>query len=198
MKEVLDFKNIYILIIALYNYIILYQRLTDKQLSINFILSFLFMITETIWTSCIKDTSYFFKLSIQKGHTTWIQFYMNIIFLNILIYVRQYKYYWERIIMTPIHIWIVEIIEGNILICIFNKNIAWNYYSKDVAFNKTIKFSYFIPWLILGSVLEFIWIPYIIPAYKLINQYTFYIIPVSVCMTYYTNKYMKFPLLYLK
>eukprot|EP01084_Bolivina_argentea_P220310 373392_1 len=57
---------------------------------------------------------------------------------------------WIRVILTPLFIWILEIIEGYLLIILFGYNRAWTYYGKDSFFHGAIKLSYFPLWLVIG------------------------------------------------
>ncbi len=181
-----------LVLFILYNYIWLY-KISKNQKSLNIILSFLFMLTETFWTSIAKETDYGIKLQINKGHTTWVQFYLNIIFLNILTNVKKYKTKNKRIFLTPFHVWFIEIIEGNLLIFLFNKNIAWDYNTKDTLFNKSIRISYYPVWLLIGIALEYLYKPLIRPLRKKIYPYSNILLFSTYPLSLLTDKYIGWP-----
>jgi hypothetical protein len=176
----------------LYNYI-LWHKISKKQKSLNIILAFLFMLTETFWTSITKETDYGIRFVLNKGHTTWIQFYLNVIFLNILTNIKKYKTKNKRILLTPIHIWLLEIIEGNLLIFLFNKNIAWTYNTKDAFFNKSIRVNYYPVWLLVGVALEYLYKPLIRPLERKIYPYSNILLFSTYPLSFLTDKYIGWP-----
>ena len=58
----------------------------------------------------------------------------------------------EFIIVFPVFVWIIEIIEGYILIFMYGKNMAWNYYGNDVYFSGTIKLGFWKYWFMGGLI----------------------------------------------
>lgn len=60
-----------------------------------------------------------------------------------------------RILLWPINIWVLEVIEGYILILLYGYNPAWTYYGSDVFFSGNVKLGYFKFWLPMGVFMEF-------------------------------------------
>jgi hypothetical protein len=93
----------------------------------------------------------------RAGHTTWQQFYANILYTPILMDVYYYilaDYWMLRVLLFPINIWLLEIIVGYVLIFLYGYNPAWVYYGKGALFSGNIKLPYAIYWLLFGGVLE--------------------------------------------
>ena len=66
-------------------------------------------------------------------------------------------------ILFPLNIWLLEIIEGYIIMFLFGKNIAWEYRGHDAFCHGNIKLGYAAPWIALGLVVELAWHPMILP-----------------------------------
>ncbi|KAJ3012813.1 hypothetical protein HKX48_006070 [Thoreauomyces humboldtii] len=94
----------------------------------------------------------------RKGHTTWQQFCVNIIFTPLIldIYMNLVPTWWLRVALYPINIWLLEIVEGYFLTYLYGYNPAWSYRGNDALFDGNIKLSYAPFWWSLGAVVEVI------------------------------------------
>ncbi|OQR80955.1 hypothetical protein THRCLA_11905 [Thraustotheca clavata] len=99
-----------------------------------------------------------FQSTCRPGHTTWAQFWANVLYTPFLLF--NYREFipnpYIRIILFPFNIWLLEIIEGYALILIFGKNIAWTYNTPDAYFHNNIRTGFAGLWLLLGFALEII------------------------------------------
>ncbi|KAI9593976.1 hypothetical protein BDF19DRAFT_414972 [Syncephalis fuscata] len=93
----------------------------------------------------------------RKGHTTVHQFLCNIIYTPILLdfYYSVMPNWPARILLFPLNIWLLEVIQGYILIYLHGYNPAWTYYGKDAYCHGNIKLSYWAFWIALGGAVEF-------------------------------------------
>ncbi|KAJ3160926.1 hypothetical protein HDU86_008288 [Geranomyces michiganensis] len=98
----------------------------------------------------------------RKGHTTWEQFFANILYTPFLleVYPVIIAPWWLRIALYPLNIWLLEIVEGYFLIFLYGYNAAWTYRGRDVMFGGNIKLSYAPFWLGLGVAVEVL-LPYV-------------------------------------
>ena len=81
------------------------------------------------------------------------QFIINVLFIPYLLpwFSNTFEFLgWIRYILTPIFIWILEIVGGYALIATFGYNRAWQYNGKDALFDGNIKLSYFPLWITMG------------------------------------------------
>jgi hypothetical protein len=58
---------------------------------------------------------------------------------------------WMRALLWPINIWMLEIIEGYVLIFLYGFNPAWTYRGSDAFFHGNIKLGYWQFWLPMGA-----------------------------------------------
>jgi len=122
-----------------------------------------FSIIEFLWYSMsveLPDGSVVFKPwapNVRKGHTTFTQWAINILYLPFFWVVYQYLIPdWRlRILLFPFNIWLCEIIEGYILMFLFGYNPAWVYRGPLAFFHGNITLSYWIYWQMLGVPVEF-------------------------------------------
>ena len=204
---------------------------------IALILSFGFMFVETIFTGCTRERVIATKTSKtkdektgkmmiieekktvfeiyphMKGHTTWAQFFSNVLYLPIFLAIREYvktscvasSFAQEQIILIllfPFNIWLLEIIEGYALIFIFGRNLAWHYDSSDALFHGNIRLKYFPAWHALGAVVELLLWDGVIVSY-LMNQIvsTSYVVEAVVltCLpiSYLSDRFVGWPQLSL-
>jgi len=173
------------------------NHISRKQQSKNIVLATFFMFVEILWTSITKDTKSFIKPTIRKGYTRWSHFYANLIFFKILTSVRNYDSKTMRFFLTPLHIWILKLIQNHIFIFLFNKNLAWIYKGSGPYFNNSIRLSYYPFWLILGAILENIWLPIIDPLSEKVFPYTNSILGLSIPLSILTSNYLEWPKLKL-
>ncbi|KAJ3166236.1 hypothetical protein HDU88_003459 [Geranomyces variabilis] len=98
----------------------------------------------------------------RKGHTTWEQFFANILYTPLLleVYPVLIAPWWLRIALYPLNIWLLEIVEGYFLTFLYGYNPAWTYRGRDVMFGGNIKLSYAPFWFGLGAVVEVL-LPYV-------------------------------------
>ncbi|RKP25927.1 hypothetical protein SYNPS1DRAFT_28358 [Syncephalis pseudoplumigaleata] len=92
----------------------------------------------------------------RKGHTTVHQFICNVIYTPILldVYVDAVPYWPLRVLLFPLNIWLLELVQGYVLIYLHGYNPAWTYYGKDAYFHGNIKLSYWPFWIALGGAVE--------------------------------------------
>ena len=91
----------------------------------------------------------------RRGHTTWTQFAVNIMFLPHALRAYVMMTVGNRVAVAlffPLFVWAVEIVEGHYLIALFGHNPAWYYYGADARLRGTIKLSYVWYWLGGGCV----------------------------------------------
>ena len=132
----------------------------DKMFGL--IISIFFILTEfnfTAATTIDKNGVYQptpLKYNIHKGHTSWEQFWANILYIPVVfpLYYKYIKSPFLRVILFPIFVWLMEIIEGYSLMGMYGYNPAWSYFGKWAFFNGNINLSYVFSWLMSGIVME--------------------------------------------
>ncbi|OQS00838.1 hypothetical protein ACHHYP_02233 [Achlya hypogyna] len=99
-----------------------------------------------------------FASTCRPGHTTWAQFWANVLYTPALLYTyREWVTHPVlRVVLFPFNIWLLEIIEGYALMLIFGRNIAWTYPTKDAYFHENIRLGFAPLWFLLGLALEVI------------------------------------------
>jgi len=124
---------------------------TPTAHKIGLIGSCAFVFIETFWISL---TSGFKEL----GHSSFAQWWANAIFLpfSLVHYRSTISSPILRVLFFPLNIWMLEIVEGYLLMLLFTRNIAWEYKGKHALFHGTITSNYFLPWAFLGLVVEFL------------------------------------------
>jgi hypothetical protein len=91
----------------------------------------------------------------RRGHTTWTQFAVNVLFLPYAL--RAYVLLTAQnpvavALFFPLCVWAIEVVEGHYLIALIGRNPAWYYYGADARLRGTIKLSYVWYWLGGGCV----------------------------------------------
>lgn len=170
--------------------ICMYFKLTDSTTrSGGCVGSLVFVIIETLWTTFFHSDirgKMSFGWKGKFGHSSFAQFWSNIIFTPMMLF--QYRYIIHnstmRVILFPLNIWWLEIVEGYLLIFLFGKNIAWEYYGWDAYCHGNIKLQFYIPWVCLGLVVESLWI-YMYPIFVLmgLSNFTYAIIILAATLT---------------
>ena len=122
-----------------------------------------FVLIETFWlTITVEDSAGNVRIvgwSGKLGHSSFAQFWSNVVFCPMVLFFYRSLVttsVW-RILLFPLNIWMLEIIEGYIIMFIFGKNIAWEYRGSDAFCHGNIKIHYAAPWIALGIVVEFVW-----------------------------------------
>ena len=153
--------------------------------------SITFILIETVWTTFADENQTTGVVTIgwngRLGHSSFAQFWSNIIFTPMLLFTFQYlvSNHILRIILFPFNIWWLEIIEGYTLMFLFGKNVAWEYRGSDAFCHGNIKLRYFLPWLVLGAIVEFAWDIIITPAIEQIVHFNayYYILLIATVVT---------------
>ena len=116
-----------------------------------------FSLIETFWT-------YLFAPDGIPGHTTWAQWFANLLYAPILLL-------WYpallpgassaarilRVALYPLNVWLLEIVEGYGLMALFGRNVAWTYEGlPDALFHGNIRLAYAVPWIGMGYALEYL------------------------------------------
>ena len=53
---------------------------------------------------------------------------------------------------------------GYTIIALFGRNVAWTYHGRGAVCHGNVKLGYLVPWLALGTAVELLWSPVIVPA----------------------------------
>lgn len=124
----------------------------------------LFVIIEIVWNTVSHEDSITGKLTVRGwqghiGHSSFAQFWSNIIFAPAILYLYRHIVPTPiiRVLLFPVNIWLLEICEGYIIMFIFGRNVAWEYRGPDSFCHGNIKMQYFLPWLGLGLFVEVTW-----------------------------------------
>ncbi len=135
---------------------------TEQHRAASVVAACAFSLVETTWTSLFIDG----KLGLRVGHTTWAQWWGNILYTPILLfgYRAALSSAIFRIAFFPLNIWALEICLGYSFIFLFGRNIAWYYDEPDAFFHGNIRLYYAIPWWVLGAIVELVWDPLLLPA----------------------------------
>ena len=152
-----------------------------------------FSIIETFWTSIGLSVK---KKSLLIGHTTWAQWWANILYTPILLFVyrEHIESAYLRIFLFPFNIWLLEIVEGYSLRFIFGRNVAWFYDTKDAFFHGNIRLAYALPWMCLGAIVEVVF-PWFLRNSGGMYHLIFPWLAVAVPMTAISEKTIGWPLL---
>ena len=135
-----------------------------------------FVVIETFWTTITTEDSAG-KVAIcgwngHLGHSSFAQFWSNVIFTPLILF--HYRNIVTdcclRVFLFPINIWLLEIIEGYVIMFLFGKNVAWEYRGDDAYFHGNVKLGYAVPWIVLGLVVELGWDPAIMPLAAAVEQ----------------------------
>lgn len=151
--------------VALLLLVLLHLSLTTRfQRAASCIAATLFVIIETVWTTIAHEDPVSGAVSIRgwtgrMGHSSFAQFWANVMYTPILLfyYRSQIDNPFVRVLLFPLNIWLLEIVEGYVLMFLFGRNVAWEYRGRDAYFHGNIKLQYFLPWLGLGAVVEALW-----------------------------------------
>ncbi|ETV75300.1 hypothetical protein H257_10483 [Aphanomyces astaci] len=97
-----------------------------------------------------------FQPTCRAGHTTWAQFWANVVYTPVLLYAYRAVVPSAvlRVLLFPCNIWLLEILEGYTLMLLFGRNIAWTYTTSDAYCHGNIRLGFWKLWLVLGLVLE--------------------------------------------
>ena len=138
--------------------------------------AFLFVVIETFWiTITTEDDAGNVKITGwtgELGHSSYAQFWSNVIFTPLILFLYRavVTHPFLRVILFPVNIWLLEIIEGYVIMFLFGRNVAWEYRGTDAFFHGNIKLGYTIPWVSLGGVVELAWEPVIYPLAVWLEQ----------------------------
>lgn len=129
----------------------------------------IFVVIETFWiTITTEDDAGNVNITGwtgELGHSSYAQFWSNVIFTPLILFLYReiVTYPLLRVLFFPVNIWLLEIIEGYIIMFLFGRNVAWEYRGADAFFHGNIKLGYAAPWIALGGVVELTWEPVIHP-----------------------------------
>jgi hypothetical protein len=150
--------------------VIAYMNLTNDLHRAGAVIgALMFVIIETFWVTITSEdkagnvtiTGWTGKL----GHSSFAQFWSNVIFTPLILFLYRdiVTNPILRVLLFPFNIWLLEIIEGYVIMFLFGKNVAWEYRGNDAYFHGNIKLGYTGPWIALGLVVELAWNPLILP-----------------------------------
>lgn len=131
--------------------------------------AFTFVVIETFWiTITTEDADGTVRITGwtgHLGHSSYAQFWSNVIFTPLILFLYRHMitHAMLRVLLFPFNIWLLEIIEGYILMFLFGKNVAWEYRGADAYCHGNIKLSYALPWVALGLIVELAWDPLVLP-----------------------------------
>lgn len=136
----------------------------------------LFVIIETSWvTITTEDNAGNVTITGwtgELGHSSYAQFWSNVIFtpLILFLYRAMVPNPVLRILLYPINIWLLEIVEGYIIMFLFGRNVAWEYRGADAYCHGNIKLGYTAPWVGLGMAVELAWEAALLPLAAMLEQ----------------------------
>eukprot|EP00164_Ancoracysta_twista_P013692 GFYU01021962.1.p1 GENE.GFYU01021962.1~~GFYU01021962.1.p1 ORF type:complete len:184 (+),score=57.34 GFYU01021962.1:152-703(+) len=98
-----------------------------------------------------------FAPTCRKGHTTWDQFYCNVLYTPILLLVYRlyFPLWWLRIAVFPFNVWLLEIVEGYFLMWVRGHNTAWYYMGASAFCHGNINIDFIWEWYVMGAAVEF-------------------------------------------
>lgn len=102
-----------------------------------------------------------FAATCRNGHTTFAQWWVNVLFSPFLHYYFMLDSMWVKIVFFPFCVWALEIVEGYFLIAVYGSNVAWVYETNDALFHGNIRIGFWKYWLALGAVAVHVY-PYLI------------------------------------
>lgn len=103
----------------------------------------------------------------QSFHSTFPQFYSNIWSHPLIadVYFLFVAPAWSpvlRIVLYPLVIWSLEFVQCFTITSVYGKNVAWDYTgNKYSCMSGAIDLSMVFEWWLLGSAMEFVYMPYI-------------------------------------
>mmetsp|Transcript_37560 Transcript_37560/g.61067 ORF Transcript_37560/g.61067 Transcript_37560/m.61067 type:complete len:218 (+) Transcript_37560:94-747(+) len=149
-----------------------------------------FGLIETCWTSLFIDD----KFSLHMGHTTFAQFWANILYCPVLLftYKRWVQSKYLRVLLYPLNIWLLELVVGYSLTFLFGRNIAWFYPEGDARFDGNIRLKYAVVWWALGVVIELAWL-YLIQLANELEPHHAKIIAASIPITLICDRFLPWP-----
>lgn len=71
-----------------------------------------------------------------------------------------------RVGLFPLNVWMLEIVEGYMLMFLYGFNPAWTYTSPDAYFHGNICLSHASVWWLLGVLVEVVYHPWLAPTIK--------------------------------
>eukprot|EP00759_Apiculatamorpha_spiralis_P025597 PhF_6_TR29041/c0_g1_i1/m.42281 len=97
---------------------------------------------------------------VKPGFTTVEQFMMNVLYIPILTfgYSAIIPTWWLRVALSPFNLWLLEIVEGTILMALYGGyNPAWDYSDRPDGYVKgMIKLGHWKFWVVLGFLMELV------------------------------------------
>ena len=104
------------------------------------------------------------------GHTTFEQWYMNVLYAPVGIIGFHYVFTaWATsmpallfgygspalayVLVYPINIWLLEIVMGYFCTWIYGRNVAWKYSTRDSLFHGNIRLLHAPYWSVIGAIL---------------------------------------------
>jgi hypothetical protein len=91
--------------------------------------------------------------------------------------------YYIRILLFPMNVWVLEIIEGYVIIFIFGRNVAWEYKGWDSYFHGNIKLQYVVNWLGMGVAVELFYDQILVPFAILVSPYRIHFLIIASVLT---------------
>eukprot|EP00971_Amphidinium_carterae_P056221 1109428-Amphidinium_carterae.1 len=181
--------------------VLLYLQLTDTRLrALALCASLAFAVVETMWLSITEermDGQMQLKRPFAWGHSSFAQFWMNILYTPILLqlYRSIISEAWLRVALFPLNVWLLEIVQGYALIALVGRNIAWSYHGWDSYCHGNIKLLYVFPWLGLGAVVEMSWDLLLMPVASALSPHYVGILIFIAFLTLFGAPELKFAIL---
>jgi hypothetical protein len=102
----------------------------------------------------------FCRFKYGEFYTTAVQWFLNVLYLPFLhLYCFPYLEH-SMLLFTlvfPLQVWLLEIIQGYLLIWFYGHNVAWSYSGSDAYFHGNIKLKMYHWWAILGFFVILVW-----------------------------------------
>ncbi len=140
---------------------------SEQQRAAAVVAACAFSLIETTWTSLVVDG----KLSLRVGHTTWMQWWGNVLWTPLLLFAYRAALPTAalRVALMPLNIWALELALGYSFVFLFGRNMAWIYDTDDALFHGNIRLFYAPVWIGLGLAVEAAWDPLLLPAAALVG-----------------------------
>ena len=75
------------------------------------------------------------------------------------------------ILLFPLNIWLLEVVEGHLIMWTYGHNVAWCYLDyADCALNGCVRLAHAVCWLLLGSILAHWYPPLVVYTDELAQQ----------------------------
>ncbi|KAI8873572.1 hypothetical protein GQ42DRAFT_25776 [Ramicandelaber brevisporus] len=96
----------------------------------------------------------------RKGHTTLQQFVCNVLYIPVvadLYFAIVPKSLIWRTLLWPINIWVLEVIQGYVMVYLYGYNPAWSYRGPFTYFHGNIRIGHGLFWIPMGLAVSLIY-----------------------------------------